>query len=79
MDKYLGKVGYEGQQTSVKKDPDHENNIWHPLPGDRGPHGTFGKEARKYSILLWIVTHKWLCWSSLFFVLVIILLYLWLF
>ncbi len=33
MDKYLGKMGYKGQQTSEKKDPNHQNNVWHPLPG----------------------------------------------
>lgn len=75
MDKYLGKIGYKGQQTSEKEDPKHPNNVWHPLPGDRGPHGSFGKEAYHHSIALWIVIHKGLCCLGLLCVLVVIILF----
>ncbi len=78
MDKYLGKIGYKGQQTAEKKDPNHPNNVWHPLPGDRGPHGAFGKEAHHQSIALWIVMHRELGWFGLLCLLVLIILSVWL-
>lgn len=78
MDKYLGKIGYKGQQTEEKKDPNHQNNVWQPLPGDRGPHGTFGKEAHHHSLALWFVMHKELGWFGLLCVLALIILSVWL-
>jgi hypothetical protein len=58
LDDYLAKTGYSGQQTDEPESPDRENNLWHPLPGDRGAHGTFDKEATNISPETWMATHK---------------------
>jgi NADP-dependent 3-hydroxy acid dehydrogenase YdfG len=37
-----------------------------------GPHGSFGNEAHHFSILLWVVMHRGLCWSTLSLMILII-------
>ena len=49
LDKYLGKTGFASQQTSVLEDPDRPNNLWDPVKGDHGAHGTFGSRAHEHS------------------------------
>src|SRR5690242_9743159 len=58
LDDYLAKTGYSGQQTDEPESPDRENNLWHPLPGDHGAHGTFDEEATNISPETWMATHK---------------------
>ena len=57
-DKYLGATGYKSQMTDQPADPDRPNNLWDPLPGDHGAHGTFGKRAHKHSLQLWATMHR---------------------
>jgi short-subunit dehydrogenase len=56
-DWYLGKTGYEGQQTNVPRDPSSPHNLWEPLPGDHGAHGEFDHKAKSYSRQFWANTH----------------------
>ena len=49
LDKYLGKTGFASQQTSVLEDPERPNNLWEPVKGDHGAHGTFGNQAHERS------------------------------
>ena len=58
LDDYLAKTGYSGQQTDEPESSDRQNNLWHPLPGDHGAHGTFDKEATNFSPETWMATHK---------------------
>ena len=58
LDEYLAKTGYSGQQTNEPESPDRGNNLWHPLPGDHGAHGSFDKEATNFSPETWMATHK---------------------
>jgi hypothetical protein len=58
LDRYLGRNGYEGQQTSEPKDPAMENNLWAPLTGDHGAHGAFDAQAKRRSPQLWIAKNK---------------------
>ena len=60
LDHYLAKIGYKGQQTDQPEDPDRTNNLWEPLPGDHGAHGTFDAQSWDFSPQFWGVTHKWL-------------------
>ncbi len=53
LDHYLGKTGYEGQQTSETETPDKPNDLFEPLPGDHGAHGRFDDRARKFSAQFW--------------------------
>jgi short-subunit dehydrogenase len=49
LDHYLGKTGFASQQTSEPEDPDRPDNLWKPLKGDHGAHGTFDSQAHERS------------------------------
>jgi short-subunit dehydrogenase len=49
LDRYLGKTGFDSQQTSEPEDPNRPNNLWEPLKGDHGSHGTFDRRAHDTS------------------------------
>lgn len=65
LDKYLGKTGYEGQQTKEAKDPDRQNNLWESIPGDHGAHGPFTKHAKHSSPILFAKKNKWVIAAGL--------------
>src|SRR5436305_13106422 len=61
LDHYLGRTGYASQQTDEPEDPNRPDNLWNPLPGDHGAHGTFDSRASARSFELWADLHrKWL-------------------
>ena len=49
LDRYLWKKGFSSQQTSELEDPDRPDNLWKPLAGDHGAHGTFDDQAHERS------------------------------
>jgi NAD(P)-dependent dehydrogenase (short-subunit alcohol dehydrogenase family) len=49
----LSKNGFKGQQTDEPVEADRKNNVWEPVPEDRGAHGTFDDIAAKKSYTLW--------------------------
>ena len=49
LDHYLGRTGYSAQQTCEVEDPNRPDNLWQPVPGDHGAHGTFDKCAAENS------------------------------
>jgi NAD(P)-dependent dehydrogenase (short-subunit alcohol dehydrogenase family) len=57
-DHVLARNGYEGQQTAEPVSPDRKNNVWDPVPEDRGTHGDFAGEAVDRSITLWASLHR---------------------
>ena len=57
-DHALAKNGYAGQQTNEPASPERTNNVWDPVPGDRGIHGDFGGEAANRSVTLWAALHR---------------------
>lgn len=60
-DHYLAKTGYEAQQYDGPEDPNRPNNLWEPVPGDHGAHGSFDRRASEHSSELWLETHPaWL-------------------
>ncbi|MFL6299841.1 MAG: SDR family oxidoreductase [Terriglobales bacterium] len=59
LDHYLGRSGYNSQQTDEPVSPDREDNLWKPVPGDHGPHGTFGARAHDFSGQVWLSTHRY--------------------
>jgi NAD(P)-dependent dehydrogenase (short-subunit alcohol dehydrogenase family) len=60
-DHYLARHGYDAQQHDGPEDPNRDNNLWHPLPGDHGAHGAFDDRASDFSLELWAETHvRWL-------------------
>ena len=57
-DWYLARTGYRAQQTNEPEDPNRPNNLWEPVPGDHGAHGTFDSRAHPQSVELWAATKK---------------------
>lgn len=59
-DLYLGKTGYQSQQTSQPENPNRPNNLWHPVDEDHdhGAHGAFDNRATRKSSQLWLDTHR---------------------
>jgi NAD(P)-dependent dehydrogenase (short-subunit alcohol dehydrogenase family) len=57
IDRYLAENGYESQQYDGRVEPDRQNNLWNPVPGDHGAHGDFDARAQDFSRQLWAVTH----------------------
>ena len=49
LDRYLGKTGFDSQQTSEPADPNRPNNLWEPVQGDHGAHGAFDRQAHETS------------------------------
>jgi hypothetical protein len=58
LDHYLARTGYEAQQYDGHEDPDRPNNLWNPVPGDHGAHGSFDRRARGYSLEWWADSHR---------------------
>ncbi len=57
-DWYLAKTSYKSQQYDGSPNPDRQNNLWEPVPGDFGAHGDFGNRAHPASSQLWLSTHR---------------------
>jgi hypothetical protein len=57
-DHYLARTGFDGQQTDQPVDGDRPDNLFAPLPGDRGAHGDFDDESKPNSVQLWLTTHR---------------------
>ncbi len=63
-DLYLGKTGYKSQQMEEPRDPDRPNNLWEPVEGDHGAHGSFGASAHESSVQLWATTRGRWVWLA---------------
>jgi short-subunit dehydrogenase len=60
-DEYLARTGYKSQQTDEPVDQNRRNNLWEPIPEDRGAHGDFDNRALGRSLQLRATTHRrWL-------------------
>jgi NAD(P)-dependent dehydrogenase (short-subunit alcohol dehydrogenase family) len=61
IDHYLARTGYESQQQDEPVAPDRQHNLWEPVPGDHGAHGTFDERSHESSWQAWATLHrKWL-------------------
>ena len=58
LDRYLARTGYDSQQYDGAENPNRPNNLWQPVPGDHGAHGTFDARARGWSPQLWASEHR---------------------
>jgi NAD(P)-dependent dehydrogenase (short-subunit alcohol dehydrogenase family) len=58
VDHYLARTGYDSQQYDGAEDPNRPDNLWQPVPGDHGAHGTFDSRARSWSPQLWASEHR---------------------
>lgn len=57
-DRYLGRTGYDAQQTREPVDPEAPNNLFEPVKGDHGAHGVFDARARSISLQALATTHR---------------------
>lgn len=59
-DIYLGRTGYESQQTQEPEDPERPHNLWEPVDGERdyGAHGRFDTRSHETSRQLWLTQHR---------------------
>ena len=57
-DLYLGRTGFDSQQTQEPVSKDRRDNLFEPLPGDFGAHGVFGPRAHDRAATTWLSQHK---------------------
>jgi hypothetical protein len=57
-ERYLGRTGFEAQQTSEPAEDDRRDNLFEPVPGDRGAHGRFDAGAHPRSAQFWAAKHR---------------------
>jgi hypothetical protein len=63
-DWYLGKTGFDSQQTDEPTHRDPRPNLWEPLAGDHGAHGSFDTRASYRSWELMASKHKHWIWAA---------------
>src|SRR5438874_7185004 len=63
-DRYLGSTGYEAQQRAEPEEPGRADNLFEPMPGDRGAEGPFAAESKRWSVQLWLREHPLLAAGS---------------
>ena len=63
-DRYLAATGYDAQQRPQADRADRPDNLFEPLPGDRGADGAFAKESRGSSVQIWLREHRLLGLAS---------------
>jgi NAD(P)-dependent dehydrogenase (short-subunit alcohol dehydrogenase family) len=60
-DWYLGRTGFDSQMTDEPEDQNRPNNLYRPLPGDRGAHGRFDSRATERCEQWWFTKNRgWL-------------------
>src|SRR5690348_12262125 len=58
LDEYLAATGVKAQQRPERVQPDRKDNLFEPVAGDHGAHGSFDEEAVDSSAELWMTEHK---------------------
>jgi len=58
LDRYLGRTGYEAQQTDLPEDPGRSDNLFAPVPFDLGAHGRFDDRSHARSVQWWMSRHR---------------------
>jgi NADP-dependent 3-hydroxy acid dehydrogenase YdfG len=58
LDIYLGRTGYESQQTGESVNPNRPDNLVKTVLGEFGAHGRFDSRAANRSPQLWLTTHR---------------------
>jgi short-subunit dehydrogenase len=58
LDRYLGRTGFDSQQSDESEDRDRLDNLYRALRGGRGARGRFDDRARDRSAQLWLTTHR---------------------
>jgi hypothetical protein len=56
VDRYLARHGFDAQYTSTRRDPSRPRNLFEPVAGDRGAHGTFDDRAKSQDLVARLTT-----------------------
>lgn len=57
-DYYLGRTGFDSQQTKDEVQKDRPDNLFEAVPGDFGAHGVFTAQAHDQAATTWLAEHK---------------------
>ena len=57
-DHYLGRTGFDSQQTGEAVAKDRPDNLFEPIPGDFGAHGVFDEQAHNEAATTWLEEHR---------------------
>jgi len=57
-DRYLAETGFDSQQRDEPTEPNRQDNLWSPAPGDYAAHGVFDAAAHDHSPQLWANMHR---------------------
>lgn len=58
LDRYLGHMGFDSQQTDEPEDPSRPDNLWETVPGHQGAHGRFDRWSHDRSFQLEASEHR---------------------
>jgi NAD(P)-dependent dehydrogenase (short-subunit alcohol dehydrogenase family) len=58
LDRYLARTGFGSQQTDQQPLPRDHTNLFEPIPGDQGSHGTFDDRSLAHSPQAWLSRHR---------------------
>ena len=58
MDRYLARTAVSGQQSDQPVASDRKDNLYEPVAGDHGAHGSFDDKARRRSSQLWLTKNR---------------------
>jgi hypothetical protein len=58
VDRYLARTSYDAQQDDTPVEEDRRDNLWCPVPGDRGARGRFSGESHDRSPAFWLTRHR---------------------
>jgi NAD(P)-dependent dehydrogenase (short-subunit alcohol dehydrogenase family) len=65
-DRYLARPGFASQQLPQREVPGRPDNLWEPVSGDHGAHGTFDARARPNSLQWTLSRHRrWILGGAL--------------
>nr|QEO74145.1 short-chain dehydrogenase/reductase SDR [uncultured bacterium] len=58
LDRYLARTGFDAQQTDRALEPGRPDNLYEPVPGDRGARGEFDDRSRRTSASWWLTKNR---------------------
>lgn len=58
LDRYLARTGYAAQQSEWPIESDRRDNLYEPVPGERGARGAFEDRAKDRSAHWWVTRHN---------------------
>jgi NAD(P)-dependent dehydrogenase (short-subunit alcohol dehydrogenase family) len=58
LDHYLARTGYDSQQYDGPEDRHRADNLFEPVSGDHGAHGSFNARAKSWSAQWWLSQHR---------------------